>query len=430
MQFEHHSLAHCAGVIVDNRGRTCPVGVDGIPLIATNCLRAGSLYPTLETVRFVAPSTYSTWFRGHPEPGDIIFVTKGSPGRVCLAPDPVGFCIAQDMVAIRADNNVVYQRYLFAVLRSAETQDAIEDLHVGTMIPHFKKGDFDKLMLPVPGRKAQEAIGDLHFELCERIEILNQSNATLEAIARALFKSWFVDFDPVRARAEGREPEGIDSQSAALFPGELEESELGLIPKGWRTGCLGELCQNIRVQAKPELLDASTSYIGLEHMPRRSIALTDSGTADGLASGKFWYDKNDVLFGKLRPYFHKVGVASSSGVCSTDILVIRAKDRSFFGYTTMLLSSDELIAYATQLSNGAKMPRSSWNDIANYKVIIPPEPLTEMFDELARDLIEKIHTNVGASISLRSLRDTLLPRLISGKLRLPEAEEMIEESVA
>src|SRR3984885_13897494 len=128
--------------VVDNRGRSCPTSSAGFPLIATNCVKNATLYPVFEKVRYVDKQTYREWFRGHPEPGDIIFVTKGSPGQVCLTPDPVSFCIAQDMVAVRADRTKIYPPYLFAALRSEPVQNAISNMHVGSMIPHFKRGDF------------------------------------------------------------------------------------------------------------------------------------------------------------------------------------------------------------------------------------------------------------------------------------------------
>jgi len=144
--------------VVDNRGRSCPTVNHGVPLIATNCIRNELLYPTYDKVRFVSHETYSTWFRGHPLPGDILFVNKATPGRVCLVPNPVGFCIAQDMVAVRADTRKVYPRYLLAALRSKVVQDQISQMHVGTLIPHFKKGDFDKLLIPVPTPYDQQHI--------------------------------------------------------------------------------------------------------------------------------------------------------------------------------------------------------------------------------------------------------------------------------
>ena len=182
--------------IVDNRGKSCPTTDTGIPLIATNCIRNELLYPTYEKARFVSRDTYLTWFRGHPKPGDILFVNKATPGRVCLVPDPVDFCIAQDMVAIRADSKKIYPRYLLAVLRSPVVQERIGTMHVGTLIPHFKKGDFDKLLIPVPDRVEQEFIGDFYYELSAKIDLNRRMNETLEAMARALFKSWFVGLRP------------------------------------------------------------------------------------------------------------------------------------------------------------------------------------------------------------------------------------------
>lgn len=173
--------------IVDNRGRTCPTVDSGIPLIATNCINNDGLFPTYEKLRFVSEATYGTWFRAHPEPGDIIFVCKGSPGNVALVPDPVDFCIAQDMVAVRADEKAIYPRFLFAALRSEETRRQIDGLYVGTLIPHFKKHDFDKLMIPVPDRRAQICIGDLYYDLSAKIE---ENRHASRLAHRVLQTSW------------------------------------------------------------------------------------------------------------------------------------------------------------------------------------------------------------------------------------------------
>jgi type I restriction enzyme S subunit len=137
-------LPNLLSFIVDNRGKSVPTADAGIPLIATNCIKNDELYPVFEKVRYLTKETYDSWFRAHPKPGDIIFVNKGTPGRVCLVPDPVNFCIAQDMMAFRVNEEKIYNRYLFAVLRSPQFQAQISNFHVGTMIPHFKKGDLDK----------------------------------------------------------------------------------------------------------------------------------------------------------------------------------------------------------------------------------------------------------------------------------------------
>jgi len=171
MEAERIPFSELLDEVIDNRGKTCPTAKSGVPLIATNCIRNELLYPTYDKVRFVSKETYDTWFRGHPRPGDIIFVNKATPGRVCLVPDPVDFCIAQDMVAVRANEKKVYPKFLFALLRSPAVQAKIGQMHVGTLIPHFKKGDFDKLLLPIPKRKVQEFVGDNYFVLSAKIDV-------------------------------------------------------------------------------------------------------------------------------------------------------------------------------------------------------------------------------------------------------------------
>src|SRR5699024_5075667 len=135
-----------------------------------------------------------TWFRAHPMPGDILFVNKGTPGRVCMVPDPVDFCIAQDMIALRVDDAKIYNKYLFAILRSREIQQQIYNTSVGDVIPHFKKQFLDQLLIPLPEYAVQKAIGDIYYLLSYKAEHNNKINANLQQQAQAIFKSWFVDF--------------------------------------------------------------------------------------------------------------------------------------------------------------------------------------------------------------------------------------------
>lgn len=398
--------------IIDNRGRTCPVVESGLPLIATNCIRNDRLYPAFENVRYVSDEVYETWFRGHPEPGDIVFVCKGTPGRVCLTPDPVNFCIAQDMVAVRADPSKVYPRYLFALLRSPGVQNKIANMHVGTLIPHFKKGDFDKLLLPVPEYGIQKMLGDMYFEMSALIDCHRRMNETLEATARTLFKSWFVDFDPVRAKSEGRLPAGMDVATAALFPERFDDGDAG-VPQGWHRGNMDLIAESPRRVVQPSEIDPDTAYIGLEHMPRRSIALGEWGKAHDVTSGKSRFARGDILFGKLRPYFHKVGIAPLDGVCSTDILVITPRRSEFFWIVLCHASSDAMIQHTNACSSGTKMPRASWGDIARFEIPIPPVAVAGAFAEIIRPLADQILSNIHEARRLAEIRDRLFPRLLS-----------------
>ena len=175
-------LPELLSFIVDNRGKTVPTSDGGNHvLIATNCIRNENLYPSYEKVRFLSEETYRNWFRAHPIPGDIIFVCKGTPGRTCMVPDPIDFCIAQDMIAVRANPKLMYNRFLLVVLRSREIQEQIANTSVGDVIPHFKKQFLDQLLIPVPPMEVQRKIGDLYFALALKEELNKEINENLAA---------------------------------------------------------------------------------------------------------------------------------------------------------------------------------------------------------------------------------------------------------
>ena len=431
MSSEWLPFTELLSAIIDNRGRTCPVGDVGIPLIATNCVDRSNLYPSYDTTRFVSEDTYKNWFRGHPLPGDILFVCKGSPGRTNWVPDPVDFCIAQDMVAVRADPKKVYPKYLFAALRSSAVQAQIDNLHVGSMIPHFKKGDFHKLNIPVPAPETQQIIGDFYFTVSERIALLRETNATLEAIAQALFKSWFVDFDPVHAKQQGIVSEGMDEATAALFPASFEESDLGLVPKGWRAGELGDVLVLRNERTKPSDLTAALPYVPTESITAKVPFLQEYRSGKEANSSLIIFRQGDVLFGAMRPYFHKVCVAPFDGVTRTTVFTLTTKNPQAKSFALFLMYQEATVEYATRHSEGSTIPYAKWNNsLERMPIVLPPEPLQVLFDNVVSSLIERANANVRQAQALATLRDMLLPRLISGKLRLPEAEAALEEVAA
>jgi hypothetical protein len=174
-----------------------------------------------------------------------------------------------------------------------------------------------------------------------------------------------------------------------------------------------------------ELLKGHENYIGLEHMPKRNIWLNQWASAASVASGKNRFRRGDILFGKLRPYFHKVGIAFVDGVSSTDILVIRPARDSLRGWLLAALSSDDVVAHASMVGDGTRMPRAKWSDIAGYEVPWPGQDHVEHFGETVDLLVKRIISAFTENRILTELRDTLLPRLMSGELRVREAEEIV-----
>jgi type I restriction enzyme S subunit len=272
--------------------------------------------------------------------------------------------------------------------------------------------------LPIPPLEDQKAIAHILGTLDDKIELNRRINETLEARARALFKSWFVDFDPVRAKADGCDPPGFDAATAALFPAAFEDSPLGEIPKGWRASRILDVADNPRRGVHPEEVAPNTPYIGLEHMPRHRIALDEWGEAEGVESGKFQFHRDEILFGKLRPYFHKVGIAPVDGVCSTDILVVVPRGAAWFGFVLGHVSSDDFVAHTNAGSSGTRMPRTNWRDMGAFEVATPPEPIAAAFTAIVRPLMDRIGANIHESRTLAAIRNTLLPKLLSGEIRI------------
>lgn len=428
------SLKDAVQFIVDNRGRTAPTVDFGITLIATNCVNNQDLYPKKLNVRFVSQETYDTWFRSHPLCGDILLTNKGSQnGAVCLVPDPVDFCIAQDMVALRADPEKIEPLYLFAALRSNLVQKRIKALNVDAVIPHLKKTDFDKLFIPLPLRKTQRWIGECYFDLSSRIELLRETNATLEAIAQALFKSWFVDFDPVRAKAEGLEPEGMDAATAALFPDSFEESELGLVPRGWLVKPVGDAVECIG-GGTPNTQNPS-------YWEPAEYAWTTPKDLSGLQS--------PVLLNTERK-LSKFGLSKvSSGLLPVGTLLLSS--RAPIGYLAISqlpiavnqgyiaiapggeLSPLYMLFWCRQNMDGIKSRAngSTFMEISKkafrpIPALVPSADVLIAFANVTDPLFERLIENERQAQTLTQLRDTLLPRLISGELRLPETETSVE----
>ena len=293
----------------------------------------------------------------------------------------------------------------------------------GSTMPKLTQGNMNRIELLTPPLPEQRAIAHVLGTLDDKIELNRYMNETLESMARALFKSWFVDFDPVRAKMDGRwrpgeSLPGLPAHLYDLFPDRLVDSELGPIPEGWEVKALGDVAEQRRSSLKPEQIDPETPYIALEHMPKRCIALSEWGAADGLASGKFRFEIGDILFGKLRPYFHKVGIAPIAGVCSTDIVVIAPTLQDWFGFVLGHTSSTEFIDYTDSVSTGTKMPRTNWADMSAYKVVLPPTEAASAFTGLVQPLIDEIVSRIHETRSLVAQRDALLPRLVSGEVRM------------
>jgi type I restriction enzyme S subunit len=353
--------------------------------------------------------------------GEILGIPARVPddGRLYLHNQRLGKVLVRDAQNVDSD-------YLYWLFHWQKFNRELVGSASGTKILHTAPSRIEAFRFCAPPISEQRAIAHILCALDNKIELNRRMNETLETMAQALFKSWFVDFDPVRAKSEGRDP-GLPKAIADLFSDSFEDSELGAIPAGWRVGRLGDVAEHPKRTVCPEELDADAPYIALEHMPRRSIALSDWSVANGLESNKFAFQKGEILFGKLRPYFHKVGVAPLNGVCSTDIVVVAPKARDWFGFVLGHVSSDAFVEFTNAGSTGTKMPRTSWHDMSRYEIAVPPLPVAGTFTGLIKPSIDRISAAIFESRTLAAIRDALLPKLISGEIRVKDAEKIVEK---
>ena len=389
--------------IIDYRGKTPKKLGDswaksGIIALSAMNVKQGQLVK-LEKAKFVSNELYQKWMRSEVMEGDILMTSEAPLGETYFIAEKRKICLSQRLFCIRANPSIIQPRFLFYFFNSPSVRKQIDLRATGTTVLGIRQPDLRQvpiLMPPLPIQYKIAAILSVYDDLIEnntrRIEIL-------EEMAGAIYREWFVEFH---------------------FPGheqvEMVKSELGLIPQGWEVGTLGDLAESVRRNIKPSDINQETPYLGLEHLPRKSIALSNWDSVDSINSAKLAFKKGEILFGKIRPYFHKVGVAPLDGICSSDTIVIRPKRNECFAMILSYVSSEHFVEYATITSQGTKMPRADWKVLVKYPVVIPSEQITQRFSSFAQDIIDKIQNLIFRNRNLRQTRDLLLPKLISGEI--------------
>ena len=362
------------------------------------------------------------------QPGDLVVCEGGEPGRCAIWRGSPSMKIQKALHRIRPkkDFNNYYLFYWFCL--AAKTEQ-LERHFTGTTIKHLTGKAIAALEVPLPPIDLQIAMVDVLRSLDDRITILRETNATLEAIAQALFKSWFVDFDPVRAKMDGRIPEGMDEATAALFPVGFEESELGLVPKGWRVQSLDTIATFLNGLALQKFPPK-----GKDDLPVIKIAQLRKGDtvgADKASRGikpEYIVKNGDVLFswsGSLEVEIWCGG----EGALNQHLFKVTSE--SFPKWFYFFWTRHHLADFRqTAASKATTMGHIQRGHLTAAKVCVPTTAVLEAATAVLGPIVEMLIGHSLQAQTLATLRDTLLPRLISGQLRLPEAESLIEEATA
>jgi type I restriction enzyme, S subunit len=406
-KWTEQELGNLLETVIDHRGRTPKkLGGDftdhGIPVISARNVKKSQL--TLnDNVRFIDPALWDRWMPVKLQAGDVLLTSEAPLGETAYLFHAEPLCIGQRLFALRARPEKLHGRYLFYALQAPTTRNQILARASGTTAQGIRQAELVRVPLHLPPLPEQKRIAGVLGPLDDKIENNRRLTANLQDTVICLFQARFMDF-------VGRD--------------DLVKSDAGLIPRGWSIAPLSDLVSVHREFTKGA---SDLPYIGLDDMPRGSTVLADWKTTETPTGQSAIFFEGDILFGKLRPYFRKAGVAPIDGRCSTEILVLRPDDPSYYGVLLGHVSSQQFIDHCVAVSRGTRMPRAEWKDAGAYSVVVPTQDAAAAFTVFTKTVYGLIRALVQESRTLAAMRDLLLPRLVSGQIRIPPGKHLAPE---
>ena len=408
----------------------------GIPFYRSKEVIERSKGNPISTELFIAPSQFEVIKQkfGSPSDGDILLTSVGTLGVPYVVKGDGDFYFKDgNLTWMRNFTEAISPQFLYYWLTSPGTQQKLDEVSIGSTQKALTISALKALEIPLPSRSIQEGIVEILGAISDRITLLRETNTTREAIAQALFKSWFVDFDPVHAKMQGRAPEGMDEATAALFPDSFEESELGPVPKGWRIGSVEDLCSTITnggtpSRSKPVFWEGGSIpwFKTGEFHDGFLLKASEFITGDALNGSSVKLLPKDAVLMAIyaAPTVGRLGIltepATFNQACTG--MVAKADIGPWFLFWTLFNGRD----WFNSRANGAAQQNISKAIVAAYRLVVPANSLLAAFNNSASSLHDSIRLNSEKAQTLSALRDTLLPRLISGQLRIPKTRTEME----
>ena len=401
---------------------------EGVPLISVGEIQCGSL-----KIHNSTPRVPSEVINRLPEyvlkEGDIVFGRKGAVDRSAyVRKEQAGWFLGSDGILLRPPTTCD-SRFLAYLFQSPITKAWINQHATGTTMMSLNQGILERVPIQLPPLPEQHAIAHILGTLDDKIELNRRMNETLEAMAQAIFKSWFVDFDPVRAKMEGR-PTGLPKEIEDLFPDSFEDSELGEIPRGWKVVRVGEVFDfnpSEKIQKGMEI-----PYLDMASIPSQG-SWPDPPIIRPFSSGSK-FRNGDTLFARITPCLENgktafIQILQEEDIAwgSTEFIVIRPRDPfpKEFGY---LLARDSAFRdHAIQSMSGTSgRQRVQVNSLSTFKIIEPDSRILKFFGTLIHKWFQTIKLNSEQISALAQTRELLLPRLLSGEIRVQKPEIFLE----
>lgn len=368
---------------------------------------------------------------------DIVLTTRGTVGNVALFDDSVLFenvRINSGMVLLRADQSKLFPRFLFQFVRSLLFKEQVAALTTGSAQPQLPIRDIRRVVIPLPPLPEQKAIAHILGTLDDKIELNRKMNVTLEAMARALFKSWFVDFDPVRAKLDGRQPTGMDAATAALFPDSFQHMGNKILPKGWHYSAIEDVCEiNSWTLGKSDNLE-SIEYIEISEVNRGDIAnISNYLRGEEPSRARRRLRHGDTVLSTVRPdrgaYFLSLRPPVNR-IASTGFVVL-TPTKVAWSYLHAGMTQPDVFDHLGLMADGGAYPAVRPEIVGAMEFAVPNESqIVKAFHQLCGPLYERSEANRLQSRTLANIRDTLLPKLLSGEISIKHAAELAEEAAA
>lgn len=407
----------------------------GVPLIrGTNLSDDISVRLNHKNIAFISKEKSRDFERSKVRKGDLVFTSRGSVGQVGLidknCPYPE-YVISNNMMKLSPDLTKVDSDYLYYLFSSPIMSDEIKNQTIGTSVPGFNLGQLRSIKILLPPLPEQRAIARILGSLDDKIEANRQMNETLETIARAIFKSWFVDFDPVRAKAEGREPVGMDAETAALFPDSLDEIEM--VPKKWNVGSFDEIIEIIGggtpKTSVAEYWNGNIPWFSIVDSPNDGdIFVIDTEkkiTKRGIEESSTRVLPKGTTIITARGTVGKCALVGTPMTMNQSCYGIRGKNGRGGYFTYFALRN--LVNELKQSTHGSVFDTITRETFRSVRSSIVPLELTQAFDEKVFSLMGKILANLHESRNLKNLRDSLMPKLLSGEIKMTNLREFTGE---
>jgi type I restriction enzyme S subunit len=408
--------------ITDSLHSTPAYSLNGYPMVRVTDVR--DFYLETEASLKVGKEIFKEFTRREtPQQGDIVFTRVGSYGNSCLALQDGNFCLGQNTALIRPH---IDPHYLLFCLKSPFVKEQIESSVVGSTQKTISIKSIKDLLIPIHSKEEIASISQSLSSLQTKIELNRKTNETLEAMAKALFKSWFVDFDPVRAKAEGR-PTGLPAEISDLFPDSFEDSELGEIPSGWKVKSLDKVAHFLNGLA----LQKFPPEDGAPTLPVIKIAQLKKGDSIGAdrcstaVPSDYVVRDGDMLFSWSGSLAVDIW-CGGDGALNQHLFKVTSKTYGkwfFYQWVKHHLPEFQEIAQGKATTMG----HIQRHHLSEAMALIPKPSLLTAMDSAFAPLLDRAFGLRKQSNDLATTRDALLPKLISGEICIPDAEKLLEE---